>query len=135
MYVRSGIDLVSIHRVEEALDRQGDRFASRVWTANELADCRCKGSAARNQSLAARWAAKEAAAKALGTGLLGSNGVSFTDIEVALDTQGSPYLILHNKAFDRYQSLGGRSLSLSLTHEGGQAAAVCVMLCEDEPER
>jgi holo-[acyl-carrier protein] synthase len=123
----TGIDLIEISRIARAVERWGDRFARRVWTPDERAYC-----AGRIQSLAVRWAAKEAAAKALGVGLRGlgspSSGVAWTDIEVGRDPSGRPWLLLHGAAAERAASLGIAEWSLSLSHSGGMAIALVVGL-------
>ena len=123
----TGIDLIEIARIARAVERWGDRFARRVWTPAERAYC-----GGRIQSLAVRWAAKEAAAKALGVGLRGlgspSSGVAWTDIEVGRDPSGRPWLLLHSAAAERAASLGIAEWSLSLSHSGGMAIALVVGL-------
>jgi len=117
-----GIDLVDIERVQQALERHGERFLNRVFTATEQADC-----AGRVESLAARYAAKEAAAKALGTGL---RGFGFTDIEVIRSANGAPLLRLRGPALALAQSQGWHSFSVSLTHTPTQAAAFVILASE-----
>ena len=120
----SGVDLIEIARVADAIARHGDAFLRRVFTPNEIAYC--KG---RVSSLAARFAAKEAAAKALGTGFVGLGGgagVFWTDVEIVNDALGKPSLQLHRGAAQRAAELGWRELSLSYTHERTHAAAVVV---------
>jgi holo-[acyl-carrier protein] synthase len=123
----TGVDLIEISRIARAVERWGDRFAGRVWTPAERAYC-----AGRSQSLAVRWAAKEAAAKALGVGLRGlgssSDGVAWTDIEVGRDPNGRPWLLLHGAAAERAAGLGIAEWSLSLSHSGGLAIALVVGL-------
>jgi holo-[acyl-carrier protein] synthase len=123
----TGVDLIEIARIARAVERWGERFARRVWTPAERAYC-----AGRIQSLAVRWAAKEAAAKALGVGLRGlgsaSAGVAWTDIEVGRDPSGRPWLVLHGAAAERAASLGIAEWSLSLSHSGGLAIALVVGL-------
>ncbi len=113
-----GIDVVEIARVERAVKRFGERFLERVFTPSERQYC-----ALRPSHLAARFAAKEAAAKALGTGLV---GLKWTDIEVVVDNQGKPCLILHNAAWALANALGLVELSVSLSHCRGLAVAVVV---------
>ncbi|WP_110517701.1 holo-ACP synthase [Herpetosiphon llansteffanensis] len=121
----TGVDLIEIDRINQAVSRWGQRFARRVWTEAEW--LRCRDSA---QSLAARWAAKEAAAKALGVGLKGIGhpacSVAWREIEVANDPQGKPMLRLHGAAQQRSEELGIRHWSVSLSHSGDQAIAFVV---------
>jgi holo-[acyl-carrier protein] synthase len=134
----TGIDLVEIARVERAARRWGQRFLQRVFVAGELADCGlAEGivSGARWPSLAARWAAKEAAAKALGVGLRGLGagqawGAGLHEIEVRRSAEGRPLLVLHGGALGRASALGISELSLSLSHSGGYAVASVVALAQ-----
>ena len=86
MIVGSGIDIVEIGRIQQSMDRHGKRFLDRVFTAAEQAYCLSKRNSA--ESLAARFAAKEAGAKALGTGI--THGVNWLEIEVAREPSGRP---------------------------------------------
>ncbi|MCL6647981.1 MAG: holo-ACP synthase [Chloroflexi bacterium] len=113
-----GIDLVAIDRIQQTLDRFGDRFTQRVFTPAELASC-----AGRPASLAARFAAKEAVAKALGTGI---GAIRWREIEVVVDPAGRPLLRLEGAAAARARALGLRELALSLSHERTHAVAVVV---------
>ncbi|MBR6487410.1 MAG: holo-ACP synthase, partial [Clostridiales bacterium] len=81
------------------------------------------------ESFAARFAAKEACGKALGTGIM-SEGIGLTDIEVVTDEKGAPRLELKGRAKEKADELGVFSISVSLTHDGGMAAAYCTMLAE-----
>lgn len=113
-----GTDLVEIARVAEMIARHGERFTGRVFTVGELADC-----AGRAESLAARWAAKEAVAKALGTGI---GAVAFREIEVVLDAAGRPGLRLHGCAAALSAERGLSQWALSLAHDAGLALAFVV---------
>ena len=122
MIVGSGIDLAEIVRIRHSIDRYGDRFLSRIYTAPEQAYCLRKRNAA--ESFAARFAAKEAGAKALGTGI--SRGVSWKELEVRRETGERPTLHLSGRAAERAAQMGVRTLSLSLTHSRDVAMAVVV---------
>ena len=113
-----GTDLVKIARIGELVSRYGERFLDRVYTAGEQRD-----SAGRAASLAARWAAKEATAKALGTGI---GAVSWLEIEVVSDEAGRPTLRLHGQARAIAASLCLERWAMSLTHEAGLALAFVV---------
>jgi holo-[acyl-carrier protein] synthase len=115
-----GVDLVEVRRIAELLAEHGERFTRRVYTPAELADC-----AGRADSLAARWAAKEAAAKALGAGI---GAVSWQEIEVARGPGGQPVLRLHAAAAALAAEQGLTQWALSLTHDGGLAAAFVVAM-------
>lgn len=114
-----GTDLIAIARIAESIDRFGDRFLNRVYTAGELAD-----SGGRVESLAARFAAKEAAAKALGCGI---GDVGWRDVEVVKDDKKKPSLRLHGPAASLAESLGFRESALSMSHEQGLAMATVVL--------
>lgn len=114
MIVGSGIDLVEVQRIQQSLERYGQRFLNRVFTAAEQAYCMRKRNAA--ESLAARFAAKEAAAKALGTGI--SRGVHWLEIEVVREPGGRPNVRFHGRAAEIATQLGVARAALSLTHTG-----------------
>lgn len=115
MKLASGVDLIDIVRIREAVDRHGERFLARVYTEAEQRDCN-----GRISSLAVRFAAKEAAAKALGCGI---GDVSWLDIEIRSDEKKAPYLILHGEAERLAKQLGLLNWSVSLSHTEGQAIA------------
>jgi holo-[acyl-carrier protein] synthase len=121
--LRTGVDLIEIQRVHDAIERHGTRFLMRVITPIELSACQ-----QRVESLAGRFAAKEAVAKALGTGIWRSN-VNWTDIEIDRDTAtGAPILRLHHAAAEIAQTLGLGEWSLSLSHDRTQAIAFVVAM-------
>jgi holo-[acyl-carrier protein] synthase len=123
MVVGIGTDLTEIERVRRTIERFGERFLHRVYTAGEIAYCmRKKGFA---ESFAARFAAKEAAAKALGTGI--SRGVGWQEFEVVREPGGRPTLLMRGRAEEISQTLGVVRVSLSLTHTRDLAMAVVVM--------
>ena len=123
MVVGVGTDLIEIARIAQSLDRFGERFLARVFTPREIAYCRRKKNAA--ESFAARFAAKEAGAKALGTGI--SQGVGWLELEVGRELSGKPTLQLSGRAAARARSLGVVNISLSLTHSRDVALAVVIM--------
>jgi holo-[acyl-carrier protein] synthase len=123
MVLGLGTDLIEISRIEESIRQFGQRFLDRVYTPEEIAYCQRKNKHAA-ESFAARFAAKEAGAKALGTGI--SRGVSWKEIEVRREPGGRPTLHLSGRAHDRARELGIRHLSLSLTHSRDVAMAVVV---------
>jgi holo-[acyl-carrier protein] synthase len=124
MGVRTGIDIVEIDRIRNAVDSAGDSFIRRVFTEKEIAYCESKKKAGI-MSYAARFSAKEAVSKALGTGI--ATGVSFQDIEIVNDEYGKPHVFLHGEAEKRYGSIGGKTLDISLTHSRDYAAAFVVI--------
>ncbi len=116
--LRTGVDLIEIARFERALQRHGERLLGRLFTARERAQCGGKVA-----SLAARFAAKEAAAKALGTGI---GAVRWVDLEVLTDARGAPALRLHGQAAREAASLGLTTWAVSLSHTATCAVAVVV---------
>jgi holo-[acyl-carrier protein] synthase len=128
MNLSTGIDLVEISRIEKALQRHGERFLKRVFTDAELAPLRSKRITSAQPhvvaaELAARFAAKEACSKALGTGI---GPVSWQDMEVLNEPSGKPILRLSGRAAQIAGFLGYTTWSVSLTHSRDTAAAVVV---------
>ncbi len=120
MKLKTGIDLIEIPRLRAALERFGERFLERIFTDHEIADCR-----GRPEALAACFAAKEAASKALGTGI---GPIGWREVEVRHHPSGEPYLTLYGRAADIAARLGLTAWSVSLTHSREMAAAVVVAL-------
>ena len=114
-----GTDIVRVARMQEDLDRFGERFAERILTTNELREYHQNNNKAN--FLARRFAAKEAAAKALGTGF--SNGVQLHDIEVAHDSQGKPLLEFRGRARQFMQEKSISVAHISLADEQDHAVA------------
>ncbi|HEV2280164.1 MAG TPA: holo-ACP synthase [Acidobacteriaceae bacterium] len=112
MLVGTGIDLVEVERIAHSIERFGDRFLERIFTAEEIAYCRARAASA--ESFAARFAAKEAGAKALGTGI--QHGVSWKELEVRRLPGERPTLHLSGRARTIAGQLGVQRVSLSLTH-------------------
>lgn len=123
MVIHIGLDLVSVGQVADAAQGPaGRRYLSRIYTADEIEDCRTPTGIDPAQ-LAARFAAKEATLKALSTG---DEGASFRDIEVRKDPSGRTRLALHGRMAERAEAMGLVDLALALTYETGYAAAVVV---------
>ena len=118
--LRTGVDLCEIPRVREAIERHGERLLARIFTATERAQC-----GQNYASLAARFAAKEAVAKALGTGL---GVVSFTEIEIVRAESGEPLLSLHGDAKAAADQMGLKEWAVSLSHTHEYAVASVVAL-------
>jgi len=125
MVLGLGSDLIEIPRIEASIRRFGDRFLARVFTPAEIAYCNRKKNAA--ESFAARFAAKEAGAKALGTGI--SHGIAWPEIEVRREPSGKPTLHWTGRALERAEAMGVRRTSLSLTH--ARQIAFAVVIVED----
>ena len=124
MIVGTGIDLCEVDRIEKAIaSSYGRRLVERVFTAREIAYAESKAN--RWERYAARFAAKEAGMKALGTGWRA--GLGWQDLEVANLPSGRPTLLLHRKAAEIAERLGVRNVSLSLTHTAEQAIAVVIL--------
>ncbi len=113
-----GVDLIEPDRVARVLARHPRRFLARVYTPLEAAFCR-----GRVPELAARFAAKEAVMKALGTG---ARSVGWRDIEILPDRRGKPLVYLHGRAAERAERIGLEAIDISLTHLRDQAMAVVV---------
>ncbi len=114
-----GIDLVEVPRILALLEKSGDRFKERVFTPDEISYC--DSCAAPAIHYAARFAAKEAVAKAFGTGL--AEGVTWRDIEVRRDAKGLPSITLHAGAMLKATELGIREMRVSLSHTALMAVA------------
>ena len=125
MTLSSGVDIIEISRIRRVLDRYPQRFLHRVYTDGEIAYCR-----GRAPNLAARFAAKEATMKALGTGI---RGVAWKDIEITRRESGAPGVLLHGRAKLRAQRLGVLDISLSLSHSREYAVAFVVLQRESQP--
>lgn len=123
MVIGLGTDLTEVARIEKSLERFGDHFLARVYTPGEIAYCHARKKSSA-ESFAARFAAKEAGAKALGTGI--SRGVGWREFEVQRQPGQAPQLILHGRALEIAKALGIDRLSLSLTHTRGMAMAVVI---------
>jgi holo-[acyl-carrier protein] synthase len=120
-----GIDLVEVDRIRDMLARHGDRFKQRTFTAGEIAYCDSCADPAIHY--AARFAAKEAAAKAIGTGLW-SQGVDWRQIEVTREASGRPVLVLHDEARAHAEKLGSGASLISITHTRGLAMAQVILV-------
>ncbi len=119
----TGVDLISISRVETTLERHGDRFLERVFTADEVRYAR-----GRPAELAARFAAKEAVAKALGVGvrMMAPGGIGWREAEIVGDRWGKPLVRLSGRAAERADELGLREWAVSLSHTDDHALAFVV---------
>ena len=127
-----GIDIIEIDRVADVIARHGDRFLHKVYTDDEIAHCR-----GRISELAARFAAKEAVMKALGTGI---RGVGWKEIEVLPNRRGKPLVFLYGRGAARAKHIELRGLEISLTHSKEYAIASVVgeralTEIEDTPRR
>lgn len=117
-----GFDLISIPRLEQTIDRVGQEFLDRIFTPAEQEECASRAHPV--QHYAARFAAKEAGMKVLGSGWTG--GIAFTDFEVISDGKRPPEMLLHGKARELADSLGISLLQVSLSHTDDTAGAVAI---------
>ena len=123
MIVGTGVDITEVERIEAAVKRFGDRFLKRVFTPAEVRYCLGKPNSA--ERLAARFAAKEAGMKAIGTGL--RHGVTWQDVEVLRLPGQRPVLAFHGKAAEFEKRLGCKRTHLSLSHTADQAIAHVIL--------
>ena len=121
-----GIDLASAGRLKAILEKDGDHFEKRVFSAGE--DKYCRSRKDPYPSFAARFAAKEAYGKAMGLGL-GATG-DFVEVEVVLDGKGAPTLLLSGRANEIFREKGGKEIFLSLSHEGDLAIASVILVSD-----
>ena len=124
MILGTGTDLMEISRIRDSVTRYGERFLERVFTPDEVAYCRRKVHNA-DESFAARFSAKEAAAKALGTGI--ARGIAWTEIEVRRTPGQRPTLHFSGRAARYAQAMGVQHAHLSLSHSRDFAIATVVL--------
>jgi holo-[acyl-carrier protein] synthase len=123
MIVGTGIDIAEVPRIAESIERFGDRFIQRVFTEDEIEYCESKAN--RIERYAARFAAKEAAMKALGTGW--NHGVRWRDVEVFRQPGRRPTIKFHGKAAEFAAQMNTRNVSLSISHTREQAIASVIL--------
>ena len=123
MIVGTGVDIAEVVRIRETIERFGDRFLRRIFTEGEIRYCERK--ARRFESYAARFAAKEAGMKALGTGW--SRGVRWRDIEVVRPKGQRPTIQFHGEAAAIAEKLGTKNIALSITHTSEEALAHVIL--------
>lgn len=120
MKIATGVDLIEIDRIVEVIARHGNHYLERIFTAAELEQC-----GKRAESLAGRFAAKEAVAKALGSGI---GDVTWKEIEILGDENNAPLLSLHGAAKQKADELGLAQWSVSISHSQSHSVAFVVML-------
>jgi len=120
MNLRTGVDLIEVARIEEVVSRHGKHYLERIYTPSELELC-----GKRAESLAGRFAAKEAVAKALGCGI---GDVEWKEIEILGDEQNAPVLHLYGKATQKAQELNLTSWSVSISHDQSHVVAFVVAI-------
>lgn len=122
MKLATGVDLIEIARIDEVVTRYGKHYLDRIYTSAELEQC-----GKRAESLAGRFAAKEATAKALGCGI---GDVGWQEIEVLGDEQNAPQLTLHGEALKMANKKGLSSWSVSISHSQSHSVALVVAIGE-----
>lgn len=124
MIVGIGIDIIEVKRIKDVMERHGDYFFKRIFTEKEIEYCNARK---KNAVLhfAGRFAAKEAALKALGTGLTG--GISWTEIEIENAISGKPRLVFSGKAKEAFDLIGGKKTHVSISHSKGYAAGQVII--------
>jgi len=120
MNLRTGVDLIEIPRIEEVIARHGKHYLERIYTSAELEQC-----GKRAESLAGRFAAKEAVAKALGCGI---GDIGWKEIEVLGDEQNAPVLTLHGAAEQLANDMGLNTWSVSISLSQNHSVAMVVMI-------
>jgi len=123
MIVGTGIDITEVPRIAASIARFGERFLRRIFTEGEIRYCDGKANSA--ERYAARFAAKEAAMKAIGTGW--NHGVTWRDVEVSRMPGGRPTITFHGKAAEFSAKLGTKHVALSLTHTAEHAIAQVIL--------
>ncbi|MDX6765911.1 MAG: holo-ACP synthase [Candidatus Methylacidiphilales bacterium] len=120
----TGIDLVECERIARSMEKFGDRFLDRIFLPAEVAYARAQKFPERH--LAARFAAKEAASKAFGTGI--GSVLGWREMEVRRDESGAPFMVLHGGALDLLRERGASAMMISLTHTDHYAAATAILI-------
>jgi holo-[acyl-carrier protein] synthase len=123
MILGTGIDLVEVARLAASLEKFGDRFLTRVLVAEEITYCRTHKNPA--PFLAARFAAKEAIAKAFGTGI--GAQIGWHDMEICRKESGEPFVVLHGRGAELFAVRGVKKIHISLTHTEIYAAATAIL--------
>ena len=123
MILGIGIDIIEVARIASAYEKFGERFVNRILLADEIAYCRSHKNPA--PFLAVRFAAKEAISKAFGTGIGASLG--WQDMEIRRKKSGEPFVVLHGKGKELFQSRRAKRLLISLSHTANYAAATAVL--------
>jgi len=129
--LKCGIDIIIIDRIEKMVERRGKDNLNRIWTNAEITDCTRSDGSIKFESLAARYAAKEAVSKAFGTGF-GRHNVSYDEIVILKDKLGAPYITLSGLTKEYYTKQEFKNISVSLSHDGAYATAMCVIAEKNE---
>lgn len=124
--MKCGIDIIDIKRVKSLVDRHELTSLNRIWTSNELKSSITQNGIIKYDSLAAKFACKEAVSKALGTGF-GKTGVHADQIEILKNELGQPYVVLYGSTKKFFEKSGYKSIEVSLTHTAEVSAAICII--------
>ena len=124
MTIAIGTDIIDIQRIADAVERQGDKFVQRILTESEISEYQARGHAV--SFLAKRFAAKEAIAKALGTGI--GRGISFQHMIISNNAEGAPQVELRDMASEKLKQLGGTHVLISLSDEKSYALAYVILI-------
>jgi holo-[acyl-carrier protein] synthase len=125
MPIHCGVDIIEIDRIKKSVDEL-ESFRNRVFTEKEISYCEGRHKA-KYESYAARFAAKEAVLKALGTGL--AEGVEWKHIEIGNDDRGKPVVVLTQRALELFREMNGKCIDISLSHCSTYAVAYVVIEC------
>lgn len=128
MGVYCGVDMVEIQRIKDSIEKLGENFIQRIFTTAEIEYCENRRSG-KHESYSARFAAKEAISKALGTGF--SKGVGLKGIELIATESGKPEVTLHGQTKERFISMGGVAIDISISHCRDYAIAFAVLQTKD----
>jgi len=123
MILGTGIDIIEVARIASSFETHGERFVNRILVAEEIAYCMAHRQPA--QYLAVRFAAKEAIAKAFGTGISGELG--WQDMEIRRKESGEPYAVLHGKGAELFAARGAKRLHITLSHTENYATAMAIL--------
>ena len=124
MTIAIGTDIIDIQRIADAVERQGDKFVQRILTQSEISEYQARGHSV--SFLAKRFAAKEAIAKALGTGI--GRGISFQHMIISNNAEGAPQVELRDMASEKLKQLGGTHVLISLSDEKSYALAYVILI-------
>lgn len=113
MTTRCGVDIIEVSRIKDSIEKFGETFLHKIFTENEVRYCESRN-LEKFKSYAARFAAKEAVVKAMGTGF--TKGISFKDIEVLNNDDGAPHINLFGKAREVFCDIRGKEISISISH-------------------
>jgi holo-[acyl-carrier protein] synthase len=122
--IKCGVDIIEIERIKKSLTTNGEIFRNKVFTTGEIEYCELR-KAAKYQSYAARFAAKEAVSKAFGTGI--SGGIDWKEIEVVNNPNGKPEVVLSGRAKEVFKNMFAKDISISLSHCENYAVAYVII--------